>query len=132
MKGKRGALGALSDLGGLVYSSESGRMCPNCRRAQAQCSCAADQRAAEQALRPVSGSIRVQLDSKGRGGKSVTVVRGLPLADADLAVLAKTLKAACGAGGTVKDGCVEVQGDHVATLLAALAKLGYSAKRSGG
>lgn len=78
------------------------------------------------------GVVRVSLQTNGRGGKSVTLVKGLAL-DADaLAVLGKQLRSACGAGGTVKDGVVEVQGDHVDTLLAALHKLGHSGKRAGG
>ena len=78
------------------------------------------------------GVVRVSLQTKGRGGKSVTLVKGLAL-DADaLAVLGKQLRSACGAGGTVKDGVVEVQGDHVDTLLAALHRLGHSGKRAGG
>ena len=76
--------------------------------------------------------MRVQRETKGRGGKSVTLVRGLALDAAALAALGKQLKAACGSGGTVIDGCVEVQGDHVATVMAALVKLGYAVKRSGG
>lgn len=62
----------------------------------------------------------------------MTLVKGLALEGGALAVLGKQLRAACGAGGTVKDGVVEVQGDHVNTLLAALHKLGYSGKRAGG
>lgn len=113
--------------GGLVYSTEAGRMCPKCRQPTAGCVCHLSQAA------PVGdGVVRVSRDTKGRGGKSVTVVRGLPLAAAELAVVAKQLRTACGAGGTVKDGVVEVQGDHVVTLLAALQKLGYAAKKSGG
>ena len=76
--------------------------------------------------------MRVQRETKGRGGKSVTLVRGLALDATELAALAKQLKAACGSGGTVKDGVIEVQGDHVVTLMAALQKRGYVVKRVGG
>ena len=76
--------------------------------------------------------LRVQRETAGRGGKSVTVVRGLGLDAAALATLGKQLKAACGSGGTAKDGVIEVQGDHVTTVMAALTKLGYAVKRSGG
>lgn len=65
------------------------------------------------------------LESKGRGGKSVTVVRGLPLAPDALAALAKALRTACGCGGTVKDGVVEVQGDQRAKVQAFLAERGF-------
>ena len=76
--------------------------------------------------------MRVSLQTKGRGGKSVTLVTGLPLDTAALTVLGKQLRSACGAGGTVRNGMVEVQGDHAAAVMAALAKLGYDVKRSGG
>ncbi|WP_291989878.1 translation initiation factor Sui1 [Candidatus Accumulibacter sp. ACC007] len=115
--------------GGLVYSTDAGRMCPSCRRPLAGCVCAATQ-----APSPGQGDggVRVSRESKGRGGKTVTLVRGLMLDAGDLAALAKRLKAACGAGGTVKDGVVEVQGDHCDRLLEHLRKEGFAAKRAGG
>jgi translation initiation factor 1 len=117
----------------LVYSTETGRICPDCGKAQAQCVCLTKgQASAAKALSASDGIVRVSLDSKGRGGKSVTVVRGLILDGAALLALGKQLKAACGSGGTVKDGVIEVQGDHVATVMAALQKLGHTVKRSGG
>jgi translation initiation factor 1 len=67
-----------------------------------------------------------------RGGKSVTLVRGVALDALALAALGKQLKAACGSGGTAKDGEYEAQGDHVATVMAALVKLEYAVKHSGG
>lgn len=75
---------------------------------------------------------RVSRETKGRGGKCVTVVKGLAL-DADaLAVLGKQLRAACGSGGTAKDGVIEVQGDHCERIMDALQKHGHRAKRAGG
>jgi translation initiation factor 1 len=76
--------------------------------------------------------VRVQRETKGRGGKCVTVVKGLALEAAALAQLAKQLKAACGSGGTVKEGVIEVQGDHVEAVMAALQKQGHRVKRAGG
>ena len=76
--------------------------------------------------------VRVGREVAGRGGKGVSVITGLPLAPAALETLAKTLKKTCGAGGAVKDGRIEVQGDHRDRLVAELRKLGYDAKRSGG
>lgn len=76
--------------------------------------------------------VRVQRDSKGRGGKVVTVVTGITLIDKDLDALGKQLKASCGSGGTVKDNIIEVQGDHVDRLVALLVARGYKAKRAGG
>ena len=117
-----------SGLGGLVYSTEGGRMCPNCRQALTTCPCAAQARAAPRG----DGTVRVSRDTKGRGGKAVTLVRGLALDDAALAALGKRLRSACGAGGTVKDGVLEVQGDHVVRVLAWLQQEGVAAKRAGG
>lgn len=76
--------------------------------------------------------MRVSRETQGRGGKTVTLVRGLPLDDAALAVLGKRLRSACGAGGTVKDGLLEVQGDHAVRVLAWLQAEGFAAKRAGG
>ena len=76
--------------------------------------------------------MRVGRETKGRAGKAVTLVRGLALDDAALATLGKRLRSACGAGGTVKDGVLELQGDHVERVLAWLQQEGISAKRAGG
>jgi translation initiation factor 1 len=112
--------------GGLVYSTEGGRMCPGCRRPVAQCTC-------RQAAAPAGDGIaRVQRETKGRGGKAVTVVRGVPVDAAALVRLGQELKAACGSGGTVKDGTIEVQGDHVEKVMALLQQKGLRVKRAGG
>lgn len=113
--------------GGLVYSTEGGRMCPACRRPVAQCAC-------RQAVPAATGDgiVRVQRETKGRGGKAVTVVRGVPGDGAVLVKLAQELKAACGSGGTVKDGAIEVQGDHVEKVMALLQQRGHKVKRAGG
>ncbi|MDD2609159.1 MAG: translation initiation factor Sui1 [Giesbergeria sp.] len=116
----------LASLGGLVYSTEHGRMCPDCRQAQAQCVC-------KLAVLPQGdGIVRVSRETKGRGGKAVTLVKGVLLDAPALAQLGKQLKAACGSGGTVKEGVIEVQGDHVERVLEALQKLGHRVKRAGG
>lgn len=110
----------------LVYSTDGGRTCPTCRQPLAQCTC--------HAARAIVGDgvVRVSRETKGRGGKTVTLVKGLALDATALAVLGKQLRAACGAGGTVKDGVIEVQGDHCAVVMAALDKLGHRPKRVGG
>jgi translation initiation factor 1 len=84
--------------------------------------------------RPLSGQARVRVGREvaGRGGKGVSVITGLPLAGSELDDLAKSLKKLCGAGGAVRDGTIEIQGDHRDRLVAELQKLGYEAKRSGG
>ena len=119
-------LAGLTNLGGLVYSTDAGRMCPDCRKPTASCVCKV------KALPESDGVVRVSLQTKGRGGKSVTLVKGLPLDTAALAVLGKQLRSACGSGGTVKDGNIEVQGDHSLRVMAVLKARGFTAKRSGG
>jgi translation initiation factor 1 len=113
--------------GGLVYSTDSGRMCPSCRQPIASCICGQKQSA------PAGdGIVRVSRETKGRAGKGVTLVKGLAL-DADaLAKLGKQLKAACGSGGTVKDGVIEVQGDHCDRVIELLKAEGWTVKRAGG
>lgn len=110
----------------LVYSTDGGRTCPACRQPLAQCTCKANGAVLG------DGVVRVSRETKGRGGKSVTLVKGLALDAAALAVLGKQLRAACGAGGTVKDGVIEVQGDHCDLVMEALRKLGHQPKRTGG
>ena len=113
--------------GGLVYSTDSGRMCPACRQPVAKCACRKPSTAPSG-----DGVVRVSRETKGRGGKAVTLVKGLALDAAALTALAKQLKAACGSGGTVKDGLIEVQGDHVDRVVAWLAAAGHAVKRAGG
>ena len=112
---------------GLVYSTDAGRMCPGCRQPASACICKL-----AKALPKSDGVARVSRSTKGRGGKTVTLVTGLALDEAALVQLGKQLKAACGSGGTVKDGVIEVQGDHCEQVLLALGKQGYTAKRAGG
>ena len=117
----------LAGLGGLVYSTDAGRMCPGCRQPVAACTC--------RSAAPVpagDGVVRVSRESKGRGGKTVTLVKGLALDAEALAALAKRLKTACGSGGAIKDGVVEVQGDHGDKVIAVLQAEGHKVKRAGG
>jgi translation initiation factor 1 len=113
--------------GGLVYSTDSGRMCPACRQPVTQCTC-------KQATAAPKGDgvVRVSRETKGRGGKSVTLVRGLPLAPDALAAMGKQLRSHCGSGGTVKDGVIEIQGDHADRLVTLLQQQGLTVKRAGG
>ena len=112
---------------GLVYSTTHGRMCPGCNQPVDTCRCK------ELNDGPLGdGNVRVSRETKGRKGKGVTVVTGLPLNNKKLNQLAKKLKQHCGAGGTVKDGAIEIQGEHRDVLVRELEKLGYKAKRSGG
>jgi translation initiation factor 1 len=112
----------------LVYSTEAGRMCPDCRQPVAACVC----KAAARSLAPAGdGVVRVSRETKGRGGKAMTLVQGVPLEAAGLTALGKSLKSACGSGGTVKDGVIEIQGDHVERVMAALVAQGHRVKRVG-
>lgn len=115
-----------SSNGGLVYSTDGGRMCPGCRRPLAQCTC----KAVDAVIG--NGDVRVSRQTKGRGGKTVTIVKGLALDATALAVLGKQLRSACGSGGTVKEGVIEIQGDHCDLVMETLAKLGHHPKRAGG
>lgn len=109
-----------------MYSTEAGRMCPDCRQPVAQCAC-------KRAVVPAGdGVVRVSRETKGRGGKAVTLVKGVALMGQELAELGKQLKAACGSGGTVRDGVIEIQGDHVDKVVAALQAQGHTVKRAGG
>ncbi|WP_228882054.1 translation initiation factor Sui1 [Paraburkholderia saeva] len=114
--------------GGLVYSTDGGRMCPECGQTIAACIC----KTAARTLPAGSGAVRVTRETKGRGGKSVTIVKGLALDPLALTVLGKELRKTCGSGGTVKDGVIEVQGDHCERVIEVLKKYGHNAKRAGG
>ncbi len=81
---------------------------------------------------PAKARVRVGRETSGRSGKGVSVVSGLPLSAEALETLATRLKKLCGAGGAVKDGVIEIQGDHRDRLVEELTQLGYEAKRSGG
>jgi translation initiation factor 1 len=113
-------------LGGLVFSTDAGRHCPDCRQPVDACTCKTS------VIPEGDGIARVRRESKGRGGKTVTTVTGVPLPEDALKELATTLKRRCGTGGALKDGVIEIQGDHVQTLLAELLKQGFKAKKSGG
>ena len=112
-----------------VYSTAQGRMCPECGKAQAACVCREQQKLQ---VKKGDGVVRVSRETKGRGGKGVTLVTGLPLAEEALKELASKLKQTCGTGGTVKDGVIEIQGDQREKLCAYLLKAGYKAKLAGG
>jgi len=104
----------------LVYSSEQGRTVPKNPRSAPRDAPAGD------------GTVRVRREIKGRRGKTVTTVRGVPLPGAQLKELAAELKRACGSGGALKDGVIEIQGDHCDALTADLETRGFRVKRAGG
>ena len=117
---------SLASLGALVYSTDSGRHCPQCQQPIASCQCS------RSAPPQGDGIARVRRESKGRGGKTVTTISGLPLPEDQLKQLASALKQRCGCGGALKDGVIEIQGDKLELLLDELKKRGFNAKKSGG
>lgn len=110
-----------------VYSSDGGRMCPECARPVDDCTCRQKSSSSR-----TDGVVRVARETKGRKGKAVTVVTGVPLDGSELADLAKQLKNRCGAGGTVKNGVIEIQGDQRDRVVAELQGRGWTVKKSGG
>nr|WP_278248728.1 translation initiation factor Sui1 [Marinobacter halodurans] len=112
--------------GGLVFSTDQGRMCPDCRQPLSECTCGEPQAPTG------DGVVRVSRETKGRKGKGVTLITGIPLAGKELKDYAKTLKARCGTGGTVKEGVVEIQGDHRDLLVPLLMERGWTVKKAGG
>lgn len=113
---------------GILYSTEQGAMCPKCNRQKNKCNCKEKKKNEVKG----SGNVRVSRETKGRKGKGVSLVTGLPLNDFELAQLGKKLKQKCGTGGTVKNGVIEIQGDMRDKLVELLALEGYKAKKSGG
>ncbi|MFM1897241.1 MAG: hypothetical protein RLZZ385_2315 [Pseudomonadota bacterium] len=148
-----------------VYSTQSGRLCPECGQPVDACRCKhkpkptwadnfsstnrspfgaknapgspksppnANRSAPGQPTTPNDGIVRIHREKAGRGGKEVSVIKGLALNEQDLAALAKELKAKCGTGGTVKDGSIEIQGDHRERLKTLLETKGHKVKLAGG
>ena len=115
----------------LVYSSESGRICPKCKKYFEHCACKQPKQQAAPAVKS-DGIVRVGRETKGRKGKGVTLVTGVPLPVDELKLLAKELKQKCGTGGTLKDGVIEIQGDHRDILIELLKAKGWTVKKAGG
>ncbi len=111
---------------GAVYSTELGKTCPVCGKAISECSCSSG----DEILG--DGKVRISRETKGRKGKGVTLIKGLPLTGKQLNDLCKKLKQRCGVGGVVKDAVIEIQGDQRDTVLAILLEQGFDAKKSGG
>jgi translation initiation factor 1 len=112
---------------GTVYSTEAGSTCPACGRAKTDCACTPAE------SRPQGdGIVRVRRETKGRKGKCVTVIEGVLLDNAGLRELGKELKGACGSGGTVKEGRIEIQGDHRGRICQELQRRGWRVKQAGG
>ena len=117
----------------LVYSTETGRICPACRQPVSACKCKKGKKRNKPApSHKNDGIVRIQREVKGRGGKCVSAVYGLNMDDHELKNTAKKLKTLCGTGGTVKNGTILIQGDHRQKLQAALQKEGFTVKLAGG
>lgn len=113
-----------------VYSSEFGRVCPNCKNPIKKCNCNKNKK--QTSIIKNDGIVRLRIDRKGRGGKSVTLIEGLQKSDEDLKTLAKEIKKQCGTGGAVKDGIIEIQGDVRDFLLLFFQNKGIKVKKAGG
>lgn len=113
-------------LSSLVYSTDKGRLCPECGEAQ----CVCQQRKASEVLG--DGNVRIRRESKGRKGKGVTLIEGLALNAEQLKELAKAMKTHCGCGGAVKQGTIEIQGDKRESVKDFLDNRGIKAKLAGG
>lgn len=112
---------------GLVYSTGRGRFCPDCGQPMDTCRCGL-----KRTIAPGDGIVRIGRETKGRKGKGVTLITGLPLNDIELKLLAKELKIQCGSGGTVKDGTIEIQGDQREKLVRIMRERGWTVKQVGG
>jgi translation initiation factor 1 len=112
---------------GSVYSTEHGKMCPACGKPSAKCICRQ-----KRTVLKGDGIVRIARQKKGRKGKGVTLITGVCLDHTGLLKLAKQLKQKCGSGGTVKDGIIEIQGDHRDMLMEELRKQDYVVRLSGG
>lgn len=123
----------MKDNSRLVYSTETGRLCPRCGKAANGCTCKKKKNSppAGPGPFPADGNVRIRREKAGRGGKTVSAIYGLP-ADADLKDICRRLKQCCGTGGSVKEGTIIIQGDHRETLQAELVKQGFTVKLAGG
>ena len=115
----------------LVYSTETGQICPKCQKPVSSCTCKKKRPETPSPFKP-DGTIRIQRETKGRKGKTVTTVFGFDLDDQALKALAKDLKQHCGTGGSVKDGVIVIQGDHRDTVKGFLEGKGFMVKIAGG
>ena len=115
----------------LVYSTDTGRMCPKCGQPQSRCVCKKKRSKAEN--RDVGdGIIRIKREVKGRKGKTVTTISGFQENDATLKKIASELKNRCGTGGSVKNSVIMIQGDHIENVMAELKRRGFKVKLAGG
>lgn len=115
----------------LVYSTDHGRICPECLRQATECNCGRSRKNAANGGK-TSDCVYIRRETKGRKGAGVTLVDGLDLAEPDLKQLAKELKKKCGVGGSIKQGVIEIQGDQRAVVKTELEKRSFKVKLAGG
>lgn len=115
-------------MGRIVYSTDQGKLCPDCTNSITACNCAQQKKN----LIIGDGVVRIKLETKGRKGKGVTIISGLAVNENDLKKLTKELKKRCGTGGAVKTGDIEIQGDQRGVIKTFLENKGYTAKLAGG
>ncbi len=115
----------------LVYSTESGRACPDCGKPTRSCSCKARKTKFHSNIKS-DGIIRIRREKKGRKGKTVTTISGFQKGTDDLKQIAKGLKNKCGTGGSIKDGVIIIQGDHRKTIQTEIQQQGFTVKLAGG
>ena len=111
----------------LVYSTSSSNSCPRCGKPLRKCRCTPLQEA-----KPATGAIRIRRQTRGKGGKTVTVISGLTLGQDSAKALMKEMKKLCGSGGTINNGEIEIQGDHRETILELLQSRFNDVKLAGG
>lgn len=111
----------------VVYSTDKGRLCPDCQQIATQCCC----KQLSEVISEGNGVVYLQRETKGRKGKGVTLIVGTGLAGDALKALAKELKQKCSTGGSIKDGVIEIQGDQRKFLQQVLQAKGYQVKLSG-
>lgn len=116
----------------LVYSTDQGRICPDCKKPSSGCTCKQKKRDVTTHILPTDGTVRIRREAKGRNGKTVTTLTGVPLEGDALQALATDLKKRCGTGGTVKEGVIVIQGDHREVLFQEIKKKGFPVKLAGG
>jgi translation initiation factor 1 len=112
----------------LVYSTDAGRICPQCGLPVGRCRCSQNR---SSSTKHTDGAVRIALDKKHRRGKMMTIISGAPGDEAELAQLCRELKKLLATGGSARDGQVELQGDHRERVAAYFATRGIKTKRVG-
>ncbi len=111
----------------IVYSTEGGKTCPSCGNPVDRCTCDNDK-----SQIPSDGVVRIRREVKGRKGKPVTIISGIPVTLDELKEISSELKRKCGSGGSVKENEIIIQGDHRNTIMNFLTTKEYTVKKAGG